>query len=67
MPLDDTIRDRVIFLAGKVTGVDCPNCEFRSRDVELDAITITNTTCPECNTTILTEDQKSQLRQAGKL
>ncbi len=67
MPLDDTIRDRVIFLAGKAAGVDCPNCEFRSRDVELDIVRLTDTSCPECGTTVLTEDQKSQLRQAGKL
>lgn len=67
MPLDESIRDRVIFLAGKVGGVDCPNCEFKGRNVDLDAVTITNITCPECGTTILTEDQKLQLRQADKL
>ena len=67
MPLDETIRDRVIFLAGKAAGVDCPNCEYRSRDVELDAVRLTNTTCPECGMTILTEDQNAQLQQAGKL
>ncbi|MFC6764197.1 hypothetical protein [Natrinema soli] len=65
--MDETIRDRVIFLAGKAAGVDCSNCEFRSRDVELDAVRLTNTTCPECGMTILTEDQNAQLRQDGKL
>lgn len=67
MPLDDNVRDRVILLAGKVAGVDCPNCGFRSCDVEPDAVEFTNTTCPECDATILTEEQKLQLQQAGKL
>jgi len=57
----------MIFLGGKAAGVDCPNCDFRSRDIELDPVGITNVTCPECDATILTEDQKAQLRQAGKL
>lgn len=61
------VSDRVIILGGMVAGVDCPNCEFRSRDIELDAQRITSVSCPECDATILTEDQKSQLRQAGKL
>ena len=67
MPFDDAIRDRVILLAGKVAGIDCPNCECKTRDVELDAVNFTTISCPECNTTVLTEDQQSQLRQAGKL
>lgn len=65
--MDDNIRDRVILFAGQVAGVDCPDCDFRSRDVELDTIKLTSTTCPECGATILTEEQKAQLRQAGKL
>lgn len=67
MSLDADVRDRVILLGGRVAGVDCPNCQFRSRDIELEAHSITNVTCPHCNATILTEDQKSQFRQAGKL
>lgn len=67
VPLDDTIRDRVIFLGGKAAGVDCPTCDFRSRDVDLDTVRLTDISCPECGRTILTEGQKSQLRQAGKL
>lgn len=67
MSLDDTIRERVIFLGGKAAGVKCPQCEFRSRDVELDAVRLTATTCPDCGATVLTEDDQAQLRQADKL
>lgn len=66
-PLDDAIRNRMIFLGGKVAGVDCPACEFSSREFELDAHTLSSVTCPDCGATILSENQKSQLRQTGKL
>lgn len=67
MSLDDTIRERVVFLGGKAAGVECPNCQYRGRDVDLDVHTFTNVTCPECGATVLTEDEKAQLRQADKL
>lgn len=67
MSLDDTIRERVLFVGGKATGVTCPECSFDSRDVELPAHTFTEVTCPECDATILTEAQKSELRRASKL
>lgn len=67
MPLDDTLRERVVFLGGKATGVECPDCEFRSRDVSLSPHDVREVTCPDCGTTILTESQLSQLRQSGKL
>lgn len=67
MALDESVRNRVIFLGGKVAGLDCPNCQFESRNLELNTYTLTNVVCPYCGTTILTKDQKSQLRQAGKL
>lgn len=67
MTLDDTVRARVIWLGGKAAGVDCPDCEYRSRDVELDTHTLEAISCPDCGTTILTESQRGQLRQAGKL
>lgn len=65
--LDDSIRDRVIQFGGQVVGVDCPGCEFESRDFDLDAHRITDVACPNCGETILTEDEKSELRRAGKL
>lgn len=67
MPLDDSIRDRVVFFGGKVAGVDCPNCQFHSREIELDAHVLRNIVCPDCGATILTEDEMSQLRQGDKL
>lgn len=67
VPLDGNTRERVIFLAGKVAGVDCNDCSFQSRDVSLDAHTMDPVSCPDCGATILTAEQKSQLRQAGKL
>lgn len=67
MPLDDVLRERVVFLGGKVSGVDCPNCEFRSRDVDLSPHNTRDVTCPECGATILTEAQMFQLRESGKL
>lgn len=67
VPLDDEVRERVIFLGGIVAGVDCPECSFRSRDIELDVHSLTSIDCPECSTTILTEEQRAQLRKAGKL
>lgn len=65
--MDDSIRDRVVFLGGKAAGVDCPDCELKTIDIDLDASESTDVTCPECGTTILSEDEKAQLRQAGKL
>lgn len=67
VPLDDSIRENVLFVGGKVTGVNCPECAFESRDVGIDAHKLTDFTCPDCNATILTEEQKSDLRQANKL
>lgn len=67
MTLSETIRERVILLGGKVAGVDCPKCAFKSRDITVEVHTTASITCPNCDTTILTESQKSQLRQAGKL
>lgn len=67
MALDDGIRERVILLGGIVAGVDCPECQFRSREIELKAHSLAGVSCPECGATILTEDQKAQLRKAGKL
>lgn len=67
MTLDNSIRERVVFLGGKVSDVDCPNCAYTGRESDLDAHRFTNVTCPDCGTTILTEAQKSTLRQAGKL
>lgn len=65
--LDDGIRDNVILVGGKVAGIDCPDCQYSSRDADLDAHSLAAVTCPDCGATVLTEDQKSQLRQAGKL
>lgn len=67
MTLDSTIRERVVFIGGKVGGVDCPNCQFRGDDVALDAYMTSSVTCPDCGTTILTEEQRAELRQAHKL
>lgn len=67
MPLDNDIRDRVTFLGGMAAGIDCPKCQFDSRDFDLAARSLTDVTCPDCGATILTADQKSRLRQAGKL
>lgn len=67
MPLDDVLRERVVFFGGKVGGVDCPDCEFRSRDVDLSPHDIRDVNCPECGATILTEEQLFQLRESGKL
>lgn len=66
MPLDDSIRDRVLFLGGKAAGVSCPNCQFTTREVDLDAHSLSDVTCPECGTTILSKEQQAQLRQADK-
>lgn len=65
--MDDSIRDRVVFLGGKAAGVDCPDCKLKTTDIDLNASEITDVPCPECGTTILSEDEKSELRQAGKL
>lgn len=67
MSLDKSIRERVLFVGGKVTGVTCPECGFESRDVDLPVHTFTDVTCPECDATTLTEEQKSALRRTNKL
>lgn len=67
MPLDDSVRERVVLFGGKVAGVDCPHCEYRSLDSDLDAHAFDKVSCPECDSPILTEEQKAELRQAGKL
>lgn len=67
MSLDDGIRERVILLGGKVAGVDCPHCEFTSRDIDLAPFATTDVDCPECGATILTESEKQQLQSAHKL
>lgn len=65
--LDEGIRDRVILMGGKVSGVDCPHCELRSRDVDLNDGTVRDVSCPNCSETVLSADEMSQLRQADKL
>ncbi|MFC7195065.1 hypothetical protein ACFQL4_11005 [Halosimplex aquaticum] len=65
VPLNSEIRDRVVLVGGKVSGVDCPDCQFDGG--EFDTYSTESIVCPECGTTILTADQKSQLRQSGKL
>lgn len=67
MSLDDSIREKVVFVGGKVGGVQCPECGCKRRDVSIEPHTFTDVTCPECGATILSEDQKSELRQAQKL
>lgn len=67
MELDEDIKTNLIMRGGKVAGINCPNCEFESRDVELAAHAITDVTCPDCGTRVLTEDQKTRLRRADKL
>lgn len=67
MQLDDDIRERVTLLAGKATGVDCPNCGYQSRDVDLEAHRMEDVVCPDCGETVLSADEKAQLRRAGKL
>lgn len=67
MEFDDGIRDRVILLGGEVAGVDCPDCEFDGDVDGLEAHVLGSVECPVCESTILTADQKSQLRRSGKL
>lgn len=67
VPLDDELRERVVFLGGKVSGVECSDCSFRSRDVELSPHNVRDVTCPDCGATILSADEMSALREAGKL
>lgn len=57
----------MIFAGGKVAGVSCPACQFESRDVDLPVYTFTGVFCPECDSTILSEAQKSELRRANML
>jgi ribosomal protein S27E len=65
--LDSELRDRVRLLGGKVAGVDCPECEYRSTERTFDAHTQEPVDCPDCGRTILTVEEKGQLRRAGKL
>lgn len=67
MGLDDGIRDRVVLRGGKVAGVDCPECQFTSNDVDIEPFSSANVVCPECGTTILEESDKRQLQSAHKL
>lgn len=67
VPLSDAIRERVVFLGGKVSEVSCPDCAYSGREADLDAHRYTDIECPECGSTILTEKQKAELRRAGKL
>lgn len=67
MVLNDEIRDRIILVGGKVGGVDCPACQFNSREINPDPFSDVDLTCPECGTVILTEGEKRQLQSAHKL
>lgn len=67
MALDDSIRERVVLMGGKVAGVDCPHCEFHSREIDVDPASMTAIHCPECHSPILSRNHRSQLRQADKL
>lgn len=67
VPLTDDVRERVILLGGKVAGLDCPECGFRSKEIEFNAHSLDGIPCPECDAEMLTADQKAQLRRAGKL
>lgn len=51
--LNGEICDRVVLVGGKVSGVDCPNCQFDGGD--LDTYSTESVTCPECGATVLTE------------
>lgn len=66
MAIDPSVRDRVVFLGGKAAGIDCPECDLRSREVDIDGHSLTGVTCPECGATVLTEEQKAQLRRGDK-
>lgn len=67
MSLDYGIRERVILVGGKVVGVDCPHCEFTSRDIDLAPFVATDVDYPECGATIQTEGEKLQLQSVHKL
>lgn len=67
MPLDDDLWERVVFIGGKVSKVTCPDCDYSGREPNLDPHRFTAIDCPECGATILTEGEKSSLRQADKL
>lgn len=67
MTFDSTIYDRVVFVGGKVSGIDCPECDFETRETEIESHSLSPVTCPNCGATILSTDQKSTLRQAHKL
>lgn len=66
MTIDSSVRDRVIFLGGKAAGIDCPECNLRSRDVYIDGHSLAEVTCPDCGATVLTEEQKAQLQRGDK-
>jgi DNA-directed RNA polymerase subunit RPC12/RpoP len=67
VPLDDTTRERVVLLGGKVSGVECQDCGTRNRDVDLSPNQVQDVHCPDCGAKILTEGQVAALRHAGKL
>lgn len=66
MAIDSGVRERVVFLGGKAAGIDCPECELRTCDVDIDGHSLTEVTCPDCGATVLTEEQKAQLRRGDK-
>lgn len=66
MELDDTLRERLILVGGKVAGAECPNCGFYGRDVDFESHTTEGVNCPDCGTPLLTAEEKSQLRRANK-
>lgn len=67
MLLDESLRDRVVLAGGKVIAIGCPDCEFDGRDLDVTSHTPTAVDCPQCDATLLTANQKSQLRRADKL
>lgn len=67
MTLSERTQDRLMLFGGKVGGIDCPNCQFESRDIELKPHSTAEIKCPECGRTILTEDAIAQLQHDHKL
>jgi len=67
MGLDEELRERIVLLGGVVAGVDCPDCRFESREVDIDPRTDDAVRCPECGTMILDTADKRRLELAHKL
>lgn len=65
--LGESVRDRAVLVGGKVAGVSCPDCGSETREVDVDAHSLSSVTCPDCGATVLTEDQVARLRRAHKL